>query len=42
MIKEVKKYTDEEGKSVTAFIPLESPLKVEYRGTVGIPTPYWS
>jgi hypothetical protein len=47
MIKEVKKYTDDEGRSVTAYIPLETTgMKdfeiaelVAYEGQVGIQTP---
>jgi hypothetical protein len=48
MIEEVKKYTNEEGKGVTAYIPLSKydsegePMqntKTRYDGTVGIKTP---
>ena len=46
MIKEVKKYTDDEGKSVTAYIPLEIEKSenketelIAYEGQVGVQTP---
>ena len=46
MIKEVKKYTDDEGKSVTAYIPMEAYKMdatrdelIAYEGQVGIQTP---
>jgi len=43
MIEEVKKYTDEEGKGVTEYIPLSTgegvATKERYEGTVGIKTP---
>ena len=51
MIKEVKKYTDDDGRSVTAYIPIDNPTKImpfkvdcsedliAYEGQVGIPTP---
>ena len=46
MIKEVKKYTDDKGRSVTAYIPLnmdgDAVCKekfIAYEGQVGIPTP---
>lgn len=40
MIKEVKKYTDDEGRSVTAYIPLSDIVdKIDYEGQVGIQTP---
>jgi len=42
MIKEVKKYTDDDGKSVTAYIPISvAPTEdmIAYEGQVGIQTP---
>jgi hypothetical protein len=43
MIEEVKKYTNEKGMSVTAYIPLSEETDVlmntRYDGTVGIRTP---
>jgi hypothetical protein len=47
MIEEVKKYTDEQGKSVTAYVPMsltedsnkDTKSLTHYDGTVGIRTP---
>ena len=41
MIKEVKKYTDDDGRTVTAYIPFDEKSKhiVAYEGQVGIQTP---
>ena len=43
MIEEVKKYTNEQGKGVTAYIPMtsnsEETKNPHYDGTVGIRTP---